>query len=348
VDIRLSSFVSRLSTFDRETRDYPAFPFRHNSPVEWRDVLEGRDLPILMGIVNVTPDSFSDGGLFLDPGAAVDHGLRLADEGAAILDVGGESTRPPAYGTAEEVSPEEEIRRVLPVVEGLARRTSRPVSIDTLNASVAGAAIAAGASIVNDVTALRHDPESAAVAARAGAAVVLMHMRGTDPRTMQNDLLYSDPIEEIAIHLSDAAARARAAGIPDGRIAVDPGLGFGKSAAHNLLLIARLARFLELGYPVVVGASRKGFTARYSGVSRDSPARMRLAGSLACAAAAAERGASILRVHDVAATADFLAARGSGIAGPEAAAAAGASRAAYVAMEAALDEESRAGAPGGS
>lgn len=289
-----------------------------------------------MGIVNVTPDSFSDGGLFLAPDAAVDHGLRLAEEGAAILDVGGESTRPPVYGAAREVSGDEEIRRVVPVVEALRRGTAVPVSVDTLKARVARAALSAGASILNDVTALRHDPESAAVAADAGAAVVLMHMRGTDPRTMQNDLFYSAPIDEIAVHLSDAAARARAAGIPDERIALDPGLGFGKSAAHNLLLVARLARFSEPGFPVVVGASRKGFTARYSGVPREAPPRLRLAGSLACAAAAAERGASVLRVHDVGATARFLAALRAGSPGSDAAAEAGASREAYAAMEAAI------------
>jgi len=305
--------------------------------MEWREILDGRELPVLMGVVNVTPDSFSDGGLFLAPNAAVEHGLRLAGEGAALLDVGGESTRPPAYGAAEDVPAEEEIRRVVPVVEALARQASVPIGVDTRKAAVARAALAAGASVVNDVTAFRNDPDSAAAAARAGAAVVLMHMRGTDPRTMQNDLSYSAPVEEIAIHLSDAARRARAAGIPDGRIAIDPGLGFGKSAAHNLLLIARLARFLALGFPLLVGASRKGFTAKYSGVPPDAPPRLRLAGSLACAAAAAERGVSVLRVHEVAATARFLEARRAGIAGPDAAEAAGASRDAYGAMEAALE-----------
>ena len=306
--------------------------------MEWREVLDGRELPILMGIVNVTPDSFSDGGSYLSVGAAVEHGLRLAGEGAAILDVGGESTRPPVYGAAAEVPAEEEIRRVVPVVEALARQAAVPVSIDTRKSRVAEAALAAGAAIVNDVTALRYDPESARVAARRRASVVLMHMRGTDPRTMQNDLSYSAPIEEIAVHLSDAAARAQAAGIAAGRIAVDPGLGFGKSAAHNLLLIARLRRFGELGFPIVVGASRKGFTARYSGLPADAPPRLRLAGSLAASAEAAARGASVVRVHDVAATARFFEKLRTGAPGPEAAAAAGASPEAYARMETALRE----------
>jgi len=306
--------------------------------VEWRGILDNRPLPILMGIVNVTPDSFSDGGSYPSVEAAVEHGLRLAQEGAAILDVGGESTRPPVYGAAAEVSAAEEIGRVVPVVEALAGRAGVPVSIDTRKAAVARAALAAGASIVNDVTALRHDPGSGAAAADAGALVVLMHMRGTDPRTMQNDLSYSAPIEEIAVHLSDAAARAQAAGIPAGRIALDPGLGFGKSAAHNLLLIARLRRFCELGFPIVVGASRKGFTARYSGLPADAPPRLRLAGSLAAAAEAAARGASVVRVHDVAATRRFFETLRAGAPGPEAAAKAGASPEAYAQMETALRE----------
>ncbi len=309
--------------------------------MEWREVLEGRELPILMGVVNVTPDSFSDGGLFLPPEAAIEHGLRLAAEGAAILDVGGESTRPPAYGAAEEVSPGREIDRVVPVIDALARRSGVPVSIDTRKSAVARAAIAAGASIVNDVTALRFDPAVADVAARSGTAVVLMHMRGTDPRTMQNDLAYAEPIAEIAVHLRDAAARAEAAGMAPARIAVDPGLGFGKSAAHSLLLVARLRAFAALGFPLVVGASRKGFTARFSGVPSDAPPRQRLAGSLACAAAAAGRGAAVLRVHDVGETARFLAALRGGTPEPEAAQAAGASPDAFATMAGAIRRAER-------
>ena len=310
--------------------------------MEWREVLAGRELPVLMGVVNVTPDSFSDGGLYLSPEAAVEHGLRLAAEGAAILDVGGESTRPPVYGEATEVPIAEEIRRVVPVIEALVRRTGVPVSIDTRKAAVAEAALAAGASIVNDVTAMRFDPPIAAAASRSGAAVVLMHMRGTDPRTMQNDVAYAEPVAEIVVHLRDAAARAKGAGIAPARIAVDPGLGFGKSAAHNLLLVARVASFRALGFPVVLGASRKGFTARFSGIPPSAPAGERLAGSLACAAAAARGGASVLRVHDAAPTARFLAAFRAGTPGTEAAAAAGASPDAYARMEEALERAASA------
>jgi dihydropteroate synthase len=307
----------------------------------WRDVLDGRELPVLMGVVNVTPDSFSDGGLFLAPDAAVEHGLRLADEGAALLDVGGESTRPPAYGAAEDVSPEREIERVVTVIEALARRSGVPVSIDTRKSAVARAAIAAGASIVNDVTAMRFDPAMAGAAARAGAAAVLMHMRGTDPRTMQNDLAYAEPIAEIAVHLRDAASRAEAAGMARARIAIDPGLGFGKSASHSLLLVARLRAFSALGFPLVVGASRKGFTARFSGVPSDAPPRQRLAGSLACAAAAAERGAAVLRVHDVGETARFLAALRRGEPATAAADAVGASPDAFATMAGAIRRAER-------
>ena len=304
--------------------------------MEWRAILAGREIPVLMGIVNVTPDSFSDGGLFLSPAAAIDHGLRLAGEGAAILDVGGESTRPRAYGEAEEVPHEREIERVVPVIEALARRSAIPVSVDTRKGAVVRAALAAGASIVNDVTALRYDPAVGEAAAGADAAVVLMHMRGTDPRTMQDNVAYADPIGDVAGRLAEAAERAEAAGIGQGRIALDPGLGFGKSAAHSLLLVARLRALAGSGFPVVVGASRKGFTARFSGVSADAPFRDRLAGSLACAAASAAGGAAVLRVHDVAATSRFLAALRSGTPGPEAAAAAGADPDAYARMEAAL------------
>jgi dihydropteroate synthase len=192
---------------------------------------------------------------------------------------------------------------------------------------------------------MRFDPAVADVVARSGAAVVLMHMRGTDPRTMQNDLAYAEPIAEIAVHLRDAASRAEAAGMARARIAIDPGLGFGKSASHSLLLVARIRAFAALGFPLVVGASRKGFTARFSGVPSDAPPRQRLAGSLACAAAAAERGAAVLRVHDVAETARFLAALRGGTPAPEAAEAAGASPDAFATMAAAIRRAER-NAPG--
>ncbi len=259
-----------------------------------------------MGILNVTPDSFSDGGRFFSPELAIEHGIRLAAEGAAILDVGGESTRPPRYGVAEDVPVSEEIRRVAPVIESLARRVAIPISIDTRKAAVARAALDAGASIVNDVTAMRHDPEMAPLAAARGACVVLMHMRGTDPKTMQADLAYGDLLAEVRGVLDEAAADAIRAGIAPGRIALDPGLGFSKNAAQSLELLARIASFRKLGFPLVVGASRKNFVAAFSESSGLESPSDRLAGSLACAGFAAEGGAAVVRVHDVAATAAFL------------------------------------------
>jgi dihydropteroate synthase len=220
--------------------------------------------------------------------------------------VGGESTRPPAYGLAEVVSAEEEIRRVAPVIERLAARVPIPISVDTRKAPVALAAIAAGASIVNDITALRYDPDLAGSAAAAGVAVVLMHMRGIDPRTMQDDVVEGDAIGEIVDALRAAADRARADGIPSSRIAIDPGLGFGKTANQNLALIARLPSLSPLGFPISIGASRKGFVAKFSGIRLDAPPSERLAGSLACVGVARAHGAAIVRVHDVAATVGFL------------------------------------------
>jgi dihydropteroate synthase len=307
--------------------------------MDWPSLLAGRPLPAVMGIVNVTPDSFSDGGRFLDPGAAVDHALRLLAEGADILDVGGESTRPPAYGLADPVDARQEIRRVVPVIERLAGAARVPISIDTRKAEVARAALGAGASIVNDVTALGHDPEMAPTVAGAGAAVVLMHMRGTDPRTMQDDLAYGDLLAEIGAALSAAAGRAIASGIPALRIAVDPGLGFGKSAGQSLQLVARLSALRPLGFPVVLGASRKGFVARYSGIPPDALPAERLAGSLACAEAAVEQGAAVVRVHDVGATARFLEELRNGSRGADAASAAGASPEAYRRMRDAIRTE---------
>ena len=304
--------------------------------MDWNTFLAGRQLPAIMGIVNVTPDSFSDGGRYFSAGAAIDHALRLVEEGADLLDVGGESTRPPVYGIAEPVGAAEEIRRVLPVIEALARKTTAPLSVDTRKSDVARAALAAGASIVNDVTALRYDPEVARAAAVAGAAVILMHMRGTDPRRMQDDVAYEDPIGEIAEALSAAAASARSAGIATTGIAIDPGLGFGKSPAHNLLLVARLSAFARLGCPLVVGASRKGFVARFSGLPPGGPPTDRLGGSLACVATVRDQGGAVVRVHEVGATARFLRALARGAAGPEAAAEAGASPDAYATMASAL------------
>jgi dihydropteroate synthase len=309
----------------------------------------------LMGVVNVTPDSFSDGGLFLDPGEAIVHGLGMVGEGAEILDVGGESTRP----GAEPVAEAEELRRVLPVIEGLAsanatrpshpthssssERTSHPahpqISIDTAKASVARAALDAGATLVNDVTALRGDPGMAAVVAQSGAECCLMHMRG-DPRTMQREPRYEDVVDEVGAFLEERLAFAVAEGIAEERVLLDPGIGFGKTLEHNLELLRRLGELAALGRPLVVGTSRKSFLGRIlAGVSPvrgaaiagghaggassveghaggASPAgggakgrtsaepldvrTERLPGTIATCVLAYERGASVLRVHDVA------------------------------------------------
>jgi len=243
-----------------------------------------------MGVVNVTPDSFSDGGRYLDPRAAVEHGKQLIADGAAILDVGGESTRP----GADPVSAEEELRRVEPVVAGLAG-SGAEVSIDTSKASVAAAALDAGAAIVNDVTALRGDPEMAAVCAEREPVVVLMHMLGT-PRTMQDQPRYDDVVDEVKAFLAERLEAALAAGIAEQRVWLDPGIGFGKTAAHNFELLQRLGELRELGRPLVVGTSRKSFIGRADG----SPPDERIGGTIASSVLAAAEGADVLRVHDVA------------------------------------------------
>jgi dihydropteroate synthase len=248
--------------------------------------------PLVMGIVNVTPDSFSGDGVGAE--AAILRGQALLEAGADILDIGGESTRP----GAAPVTPEEEIRRILPVVRALAPLA--PVSIDTRNAATMAAALAAGARIVNDVAALRHDPDAPRVVAESGAAVVLMHMLGTDPRTMQADPRYADVALEVLRFLRD---RMQALGLPPERVAMDPGIGFGKTLAHNLALLDRLPLLAGLGCPILVGASRKASLGRLGGVAE---AGKRLAPSLAAALAATARGAAILRVHDVAETVQAL------------------------------------------
>lgn len=253
----------------------------------------------VMGVVNVTPDSFSDGGQFADAQAAIEHGVALAAAGADLIDVGGESTRP----GAQEVSESAELGRVLPVVEGLrARVPAVPLSIDTMKAGVARRAIAAGASLVNDVGGLR-DPEMIAAVADTGAAACLMHMQGT-PRTMQQSPRYDDVVEQILEALEEGLARATAGGVPRERLLVDPGIGFGKTVAHNLFLLRRLADFRVLGVPVLVGASRKSFLGQITG---GKAAGRRLASSLAAAVVAARNGADVVRVHDVAETRDALA-----------------------------------------
>jgi len=244
--------------------------------------------PMLMGVVNVTPDSFSDGGRYLDPEAAIAHGLELAEAGAEILDVGGESTRP----GAEPVSEEEEMGRVVPVIQGL--QGSR-ISVDTSKAAVAAAALDAGAEIVNDVTALRGDPEMGALCAERDATVVLMHMLG-EPRTMQDDPRYEDVVADVKAFLAERLEAAVAAGIDEDRVWLDPGIGFGKTAAHNMELLRRLGVLRELGRPLVVGTSRKSFLGKVDG----SPADRRLGGTIASSVLAAAEGADVLRVHDVA------------------------------------------------
>jgi dihydropteroate synthase len=252
----------------------------------------------LMGVVNVTPDSFSDGGLYFDSGTAVEHGRVLAAAGAAILDVGGESTRP----GAEAVPAEEELRRVVPVIEGLAALGSGAViSVDTSKAAVAAAALDAGATIVNDVTALRGDAEMAGLVADRNAGVVLMHMAG-DPRTMQIDPHYDDVVAEVREFLAERLAFATAAGIAEERIWLDPGIGFGKTAEHNFELLRGLPELATLGRPLVVGTSRKSFIGRADGSDTDE----RLGGTIATSVLAAASGAAVLRVHDVAEMAQGL------------------------------------------
>ena len=257
----------------------------------------------LMGIVNVTPDSFSDGGRFLECDAAIEHGRRLVGEGAEIIDVGGESTRP----GAEPVSAEEELRRVRPVIEGLGEvdwGPARPqISIDTTKASVARAALDAGASLVNDVSALRGDREMAGVVADSGAECCLMHMLG-EPRTMQRDPRYDDVMDDVKAFLADRLEFAVREGIGERRVLLDPGIGFGKTVAHNLELLRRLDELCELGRPIVIGTSRKSFLGRIAGERGD---RERLAGTLASNVLALERGASVFRVHDVAPVREALA-----------------------------------------
>ena len=251
--------------------------------------------PLVMGIVNVTPDSFSDGGRFFDPAAAVDHGLRMVAEGADILDVGGESTRP----GAEPVPAAEELRRVLPVVRELANRAGVPVSVDTSKAGVAAACLDAGAAIVNDVTGLA-DPAMVRACAAAGAGVVVMHMRGT-PQTMQQNPEYADVSAEVGDYLAGRLDALEAAGLPRERVALDPGIGFGKTLDHTLQQLARLGEYRRFDRPVLLGLSRKGFLGQITGRERPD----RLAGTLAVNCFAVAAGAAhVLRVHDVAAHRD--------------------------------------------
>lgn len=256
------------------------------------------DKPRLMGVVNVTPDSFSDGGDFLDARVAIDHGKKLVDDGADILDIGGESTRP----GSKPISLDEECGRILPVIDGLADM-GVPISVDTRHADVMRRAIDAGAGIVNDVTALTGDPQSMAVCAEAGVDVALMHMQGT-PETMQDNPTYEDAALDIVDYMRERLDTLEAVGIARNKVCVDPGVGFGKNLAHNLRILSAIDAFHELGVPVMLGVSRKSFISK---IDRDVPAKDRVAGSIAAAIAAWDRGVQLFRVHDVAETRQALA-----------------------------------------
>jgi dihydropteroate synthase len=269
----------------------PALPRCASWRLRTRDLSFGK-LPTLMGIINVTPDSFSDGGRLTTVEAAVQFGERLAVEGAAILDVGGESTRP----YADPVPEAEELRRVIPVVQALAEKTGLPISIDTSKSAVAEEALQAGAEIINDVTGLESDPRMMAVAVQSGAGVCAMHMRGT-PQTMQDAPAYHDVVGEIHLYLQQRRDALLAAGVARERICLDPGIGFGKTHQHNVTLLANTHRFLDLGCPILVGHSRKGFLAKVIG---DKEAD-RTAATIGVSLSLALQGIQVLRVHDVAA-----------------------------------------------
>jgi dihydropteroate synthase len=254
---------------------------------------------LVMGVINVTPDSFSDGGELLDPARAVDAGVRMAEEGADLLDVGGESTRPGALALSEG----EERRRVLPVIEGLVRQLSIPISVDTYKAGVADAALAAGAAMVNDVSGLRYEPALGPVVARHGASLVLMHTRGRS-RDMYQQASYLEVIDEVLDELRESIAFATGAGVPIDRLIVDPGLGFAKEPSHSYETLARLDAFSELGRPILVGPSRKSFLAR--AIGGNVPAAQRDWGTAAAVTAAVIAGAHIVRVHAVAAMAQVV------------------------------------------
>ena len=256
------------------------------------------DRPRLMGIVNLTPDSFSDGGQFATKQAAIDHALRLAEEGAEIIDIGAESTRP----GSDPVPLDEELLRLMPVLEGLAGKTQALISVDTRKAEVMRRAAAAGIDMLNDTSALTHDPEALSSAAESGLPIVLMHAQG-DPKTMQENPHYDDVLLDVFDYLEARVAACESAGIPRAQIIVDPGLGFGKSLEHNLQLLSGVNLFHALGVPILVGASRKRFIGTLTNVEKPHE---RIAGSIGAALAAAAQGVQILRVHDVAATRQAL------------------------------------------
>ena len=272
----------------------------NTEPIEWRcrdRVLAFGPRPRIMGILNVTPDSFSDGGVFYNPADAVRRGLEMVQEGADILDVGGESTRPGAAAVEEQ----EEIRRVIPVIEALRAQTGILISVDTCKAAVARRALEAGAQIVNDVSAGSHDASMLVAVRESGAGLVLMHMAGI-PKTMQQAPRYGDVTDEVLAYLRGRMAACREAGVDDRQVVLDPGIGFGKTPEHNVQLLADVPAFVRMGRPVLIGVSRKSVIGYLTG----RPVDQRLAGSLAVAVYVAERGAQLLRVHDVKETCDAM------------------------------------------
>ncbi|NOZ87920.1 MAG: dihydropteroate synthase [Deltaproteobacteria bacterium] len=248
--------------------------------------------PLVMGVVNVTPDSFSDGGLYLDQDKAVEHGLKLAGDGADILDIGGESSRP----GSDPVSLEQELERVVPVVERLARGTEIPISVDTTKSVVADKTLKAGADIINDISAFRFDEKMAGIAAKSGSGVILMHMKGRPKDMQRGKIEYDDVVRDICSFFLERCKFAMDAGVGRSMLMIDPGIGFGKTLFHNLEIMKRLPEIVDLGFPVVVGTSRKSFL----GKILDSPVRERLEGTLATVALSVFLGAGIVRVHDVA------------------------------------------------
>jgi dihydropteroate synthase len=253
--------------------------------------------PLIMGVINVTPDSFYDGGRYGDPGTAVEHATRLIEEGADLLDIGAESSRP----GSDPIAPEEELRRLLPVVKQLGRLVSVPLSVDTTKAAVAERALDEGATLINDITALRGDPRMGALVAKTGAGVVLMHMQGS-PKTMQQAPRYADVIHEVARFLADRMRAVLDTGVDPKQILLDPGIGFGKNLDHNLAILAHLDAFVKLGRPILVGVSRKAFIDQVL----DRPVEDRLLGTAAAVALAVYQGARVLRVHDVGAMRDVV------------------------------------------
>jgi dihydropteroate synthase len=259
--------------------------------------IEFGSFPVLMGIINATPDSFSDGGQFFQPDAAVEHALRLIDDGASIIDIGGESTRP----GADPVDSAEETRRVIPVIQRLAEISTVPISIDTMKSAVAREALAAGAHIVNDVSGLLFDPAMVGVCVEQSAGIICMHIQGT-PQNMQENPRYVNAVEEIAAFLAQRLSELEASGVSRDRVVIDPGIGFGKSAEHNLEILSNVNRFRLLGRPVLIGHSRKRFLKRLVGRSLDE----RLFATVGVAVAVALQGADIIRVHDVAPVRDAI------------------------------------------